>query len=333
MADVAVIVTVYNKEAYLRDTIESVISQKTSHSILLLLSDDSSSDTSRAICAEYAARPQLPHCRILDITDGRHRGVVGNFIYCLEYALKVGVRYFSQLDSDDMFADACFLERQLTQLEQTPEAQAVCSSFFMVSATDNLEEARNKFQNVCKVEVPYKRLNISTESLLSKNNPLVAGGVTYRAEHIDSFLKQFACSDDATQDLPLWLFLSAKGVFWGCNQPSLAYRNLAESVSRSENIDSQIMFQQASLNTRLRFIEYLELQDNNIPALDIERCKKNAHILFALKKLRHYAKLSPKNFRGQLIESLKKYPRLVFYRDLWRALGVYIKNSFPFNAA
>ena len=332
MADVAVIVTVYNKEAYLRDTIESVISQKTSHSVLLLLSDDSSSDASRAICAEYASKPQQPHCRILDITDGGHRGVVGNFIYCLEYALQAGVRYFSQLDSDDMFADADFLERQLTQLEQTPEAQAVCSSFFMVSAADNLEKARNEFQSVCKAETPYKRLNINTESLLSKNNPLVAGGVTYRAEHIGSFLQQFACSDDATQDLPLWLFLSTKGVFLGCNQPSLAYRNLAESVSRSENIDSQIKFQQASLNTRLRFIEYLELQDYNIPALNLEKCKQKAHILFVLKKLRHYAKLSPKSFGSQLAEAIKKYPVLVFYRDFWRALGVYIKNCSPFNA-
>ena len=308
---IAVIITVFNKEKFLRDAIDSVLTQNLGVlKLSVILCDDGSSDSSRSICAEYAARYPSVH----DITDGEHRGVVGNFLRCLEYALSLNVQYISQLDSDDMIADPDFLLRQTTLLDSHPEAQAACSRFFLIGEKDTLADVR-KISDTPQ-EYSYRNLKITPKTLLTKNNTLVAGGVTYRAEHLREYLDTFASTEDSTQDLPLWLFLSQKGSFWGTDTQSLAYRNLAESVSRSEDIETQLKFQQESLNTRLRFIKFVGL----------ERLEPKARLLYQKKMLRHYAKLSPKAYAKQLKQAIKTNPSLLLSSDLWRSLGVYLKN-------
>ncbi|MBR6465362.1 MAG: glycosyltransferase [Bacteroidales bacterium] len=335
----AVIITVYNKEAFLRDAIESALSQNLGNYVLsVILCDDSSTDSSRSICADYAAR----YSSVYDITDGVHRGVVGNFIHCLEFALSLNVQYISQIDSDDILADPDFLARQTSLLDSHPEAQAACSKFFLIGEKETLEDTRKMFPGSILPGADgvayYRDLKITPEVLLTKNNTLVAGGVTYRAEHLREYLDTFASKEDATQDLPLWLFLSQKGSFWGTDIQSLAYRNLAESVSRSEDIETQLKFQQASLSTRLRFIDYLKNQmvskkeerekasSELLQPRVLDKLAVKANRLYQKKMLRHYAKLSPKNYPKQLRQAIKANPSLLFSRDLWRSLGVYLKN-------
>lgn len=55
MADISIIVPVYNVEKYIRRCIESLIAQ-TFESIEVLLIDDGSKDSSGAICDEYALK-------------------------------------------------------------------------------------------------------------------------------------------------------------------------------------------------------------------------------------------------------------------------------------
>ena len=422
VAGIAVIITVYNKEAFLRDAIDSVLSQhlcvsadsstpaistlscatpattipassaSTTPVLSVILCDDGSTDSSRAICAEYASRYSLskncdpdndaiqsserenaeettgggkggslgkrvdgtPSCvRVFDITDGVHRGVVGNFLHCLEFALSLNVRYISQIDSDDILADPDFLRRQTTFLDSHPEAQAACSKFFLIAEKDTLATLSYRSEELLYPrESTYRDLRITPERLLTRNNTLVAGGVTYRAEHLREYLDSFASAEDATQDLPLWLFLSQKGKFYGCDVQSLAYRNLAESVSRSEDIETQLKFQHASLSTRQRFIEYLRRHIPTRPLNDatqvysthdrssrgccpggryaregyLKRLEGKARRLYQKKMLRHYAKLCPKDYARQLWKALRGAPSLIFSRDVWRSVGVYLKN-------
>ena len=342
---IAVIITVYNKEAFLRDAIESVLTQRLGTSITnstsaqqtsiqqtfsIILCDDGSTDKSRDICAEYAAR----YSSVYDITDGVHRGVVGNFLHCLEFALSLNVQYVSQLDSDDILADPDFITRQTAFLDSRHDAQAACSKFFMIGEKDTLKDARKIFSGSIMtgedVVAYYHDLNITPEVLLTKNNTLVAGGVTYRADHLREYLDTFASKEDATQDLPLWLFLSQKGSFCGTDIQSLAYRNMTESVSRSEDIETQLKFQRASLSTRLRFIDYLKSQVVSSSELlqprVLDKLVSKANRLYQKKMLRHYAKLSPKNYHKQFRQAIKANPSLLFSRDLWRSIGVYLKN-------
>jgi|GEM_PF-1028578 len=390
--EIAVIVTVFNKEKFLKDTLESILTQKTSRPFCIILSDDGSSDSSRQICADYAAKyhsgsdndsapldndstllnndckHSLSSARVcvFDITDGEHRGVNGNFLHCLKFSISLNVKYISQIDSDDILADPAFLDRQVSFLESHPEAQAACSSYFLINENTTLDSAREEFHHQASSASShhqaspasshqpapsphkagssayiYKDLKVTPKSLLTRNNTIVAGGVTYRTDYLDIYIQDFASAKDMTQDLPLWLLLSQYGSFWGCDLKSLAYRNLAESVSRSENIGEQLKFQKASLGTRLRFIEYLkthpDTQTKNAhaaPADEVqhhrvsagETLTHKAKTLYVKKMLRHYAKLVPEDYPSQLKTALKETPSIIFSKDLWRSIGVYLKN-------
>ncbi|MBR4437834.1 MAG: hypothetical protein IKS79_01865, partial [Bacteroidales bacterium] len=276
------------------------------------------------------------------------------------HALDLGVKYISQVDCDDILADENFLSRQISFLESNEEAQVATSGFFLIKEKGNLDSARARFNelnpsqshntcngslnsseqgNTCNNESNaaqtngcYKELNINTKSLLFKNNTIVAGGATYRTEHLTEYIERFASLEDSTQDLPLWLFFSLYGKFYGCSVKSLAYRDLQESVSRSSDIQKQLDFQHASLMTRLHFINnmqnkfYEQSPEDALTPSQLKSYINSCNRLFALKMLRHYAKLAPKDYIKKLKGVLSSSPALIFNGSLWRSLLVYIKN-------
>ena len=393
----AIIITVYNKENYFDACLQSVLTQKCSYPFVVILSDDGSADSSAALCRTYAERYSRIAAEqnskasaeqnviiavenaeqngsiavenaeqngrpfyVEDITDGEHRGVVGNYLYCLQHALDLGVKYISQIDCDDILVDVTFLSRQISFLESNEEAQVATSGFFLINEKGNLDSARARFyelnpsqsHNTCNGSLNpseqsntcnnkpiaaqtngcYKELNINTKSLLFKNNTIVAGGATYRTEHLTEYIEHFASLEDSTQDLPLWLFLSLYGKFYGCGVKSLAYRDLQESVSRSSDIQKQLDFQHASLMTRLHFINnmqnkfYEQSPEDALTPSQLKSYINSCNRLFALKMLRHYAKLAPKDYIKKLKGVLSSSPALFFNGSLWRSLLVYIKN-------
>ena len=96
MADIAVIVPVYNAENYLDFCVNSVLSQSF-RDFTLILVDDGSQDRSSAICDEYAktdARVRVVHQNNHGPSAARNRGI--------ELALQdKDCRYIAFVDSDD----------------------------------------------------------------------------------------------------------------------------------------------------------------------------------------------------------------------------------------
>lgn len=80
MAKIGVIVPVYNVEAYLRKCVDSILAQ-TFPDFELILVDDGSSDTSGAICDEYAERDRrvrAVHTENRGVAAARNRGLEEN---------------------------------------------------------------------------------------------------------------------------------------------------------------------------------------------------------------------------------------------------------------
>lgn len=89
---ISVIVPLYNAEKYLRDCIESILSQ-TFTDFECMLIDDGSKDNSLNICFEYAAKDNR-----IKVIQNEHKGV--------SYARNTGLKmakgeYISFVDSDD----------------------------------------------------------------------------------------------------------------------------------------------------------------------------------------------------------------------------------------
>lgn len=119
---ISVIVPVYNVEEYLKDCLDSVVNQNFADKEVLLI-DDGTTDSSGAICEEYAAK--YPYFRVIHKENGglssaRNRG--------LDEASGDWVIF---LDSDDVWGD----KNCLTKL-------------FNYAASSNLDIVRFEYQSV-----------------------------------------------------------------------------------------------------------------------------------------------------------------------------------------
>lgn len=109
---VSVGLPVYNGEQYVRQAIESVLSQ-TFQDFELIISDNASTDATERICREYAARdPRVRYYR----TD-RNRGAAWNHNRVVELARG---EYFKWQCHDD-YCDTTFLEKCLAVIQGNPD--------------------------------------------------------------------------------------------------------------------------------------------------------------------------------------------------------------------
>lgn len=109
---VSVVLPVYNGEAFLREAVDSILSQ-TFRDLELLLIDDFSTDGSRRIAEDYAQRD----ARVRVITNTHDKGLAGAENTGLEAATGT---YIARMDHDDISLPER-LERQVAFLEAHPE--------------------------------------------------------------------------------------------------------------------------------------------------------------------------------------------------------------------
>jgi glycosyltransferase involved in cell wall biosynthesis len=122
--DVSVCVTTYNHGPYLRQALDGVLAQELPYDWEILIGEDDSTDGTREIVREYAARHrdrirvfyrQAPAARM---DAGR-----GNFLNTLNAA---SGRYIALLDGDDYWTSKDKLRKQVELLDRNPQ----CSGCF-----------------------------------------------------------------------------------------------------------------------------------------------------------------------------------------------------------
>ena len=112
---VSVCMTTYNHEAYLSRAIESVLAQETAFDVELVLGEDCSTDATRSVCEDYAAR--YPD-RIRLVTSAENVGWRANYRRTFEACRG---KYVAYLDGDDWWSDPRKLQKQADVLEADPE--------------------------------------------------------------------------------------------------------------------------------------------------------------------------------------------------------------------
>ena len=112
---VSVCMTTYNHAPYLREAIESVLAQQTDFDVELVLGEDCSTDSTRAICEEYVAR--FPD-RVRLVCGEENIGWRANYLRTFEACRG---RYVAYCDGDDWWCDPRKLQRQVAWLEAHPD--------------------------------------------------------------------------------------------------------------------------------------------------------------------------------------------------------------------
>ena len=111
---VSVLCITYNQEPFIRQTLDSILSQRTDFPFELIVGDDKSSDGTAEIIADYAAR----HPNIVAILRPENVGVVKNLD---DIAGRVSGEYVAICEGDDYWTDPDKLQRQFDYMRQRPE--------------------------------------------------------------------------------------------------------------------------------------------------------------------------------------------------------------------
>lgn len=136
---VSIIMLCYNHEAYIRQALNSIFSQKTKYKFELLVSDDCSQDGSQEILREY--KRKYPDKMRLFLRK-KNLGTTKNSYFLRTIAKG---KYLAALEGDDFWCDEYKLEKQIDFLENHPEFYACTHKCMVVDENNAPIKEKNNF--------------------------------------------------------------------------------------------------------------------------------------------------------------------------------------------
>lgn len=128
----SVLVTFYNQEKYVDNTLKSIIDQKTNFDFDIIISDDGSSDRTVDIVRQWQKKyPERISLFIRDRNDGITVSGFRASRSRLELLKHVKSKYFIFLDGDDYFSDNEKLQKQFDILENPDNQDCVACSHYI----------------------------------------------------------------------------------------------------------------------------------------------------------------------------------------------------------
>lgn len=169
---VSVCIQTYNHGKYIRQCLESILTQKTNFDFEILLGEDASKDGTRGICIEYAEKyPKkirlFLHHRENNISIGGSPTGRFNFLYNLFSAQG---KYIAICDGDDYWTDPYKLQKQMDFLEGNEEYVIHSSAAKVLKNEILTDELRGSEENkVFVLEDFYEKNNLVTATVMFKN--------------------------------------------------------------------------------------------------------------------------------------------------------------------
>ena len=221
---VSVCVTTYNHERYIAQAIESVLGQRTTFAVEVVVGEDCSTDNTLAICRKY--EEQYPN-RVRVVASESNIGMHRNYRRTIEACRG---KYIAMLDGDDWFSDMDKLQIQVEQLEKSDAAMCYTRS-------------ERRGEDGSSVIYPEGALHTSFEDMLLLNTAENCTTVSLK----ERILEYYAEVEPQTKgwlpdDLPMWLWFAAPQTSVGIDRITAVHRMLTTSVSHSHKWNKQLDF-------------------------------------------------------------------------------------------
>lgn len=130
---VSVCVISYNQEAYIKNCLDSILSQNTKFDVEVVVGEDCSTDDTATILSQMALSNK--NIRVLDNT--KNLGVLPNFIRTLK---SCNGKYIAFCEGDDYWIDENKIQKQVDFLEENPQYGGVCGEIISLDVERNTEE-------------------------------------------------------------------------------------------------------------------------------------------------------------------------------------------------
>lgn len=135
---VSVCVVTYNQENYIAECLESLVTQQTSFKFEIIVGEDCSTDTTRAIVQNYVEKyPDL----IVPLFYESNVGAVENL---RQTYLKAKGKYIAHMDGDDL-AMCDKLQKQFEALEANPDCVICGHNMVLIDSNSNDLSVKNNF--------------------------------------------------------------------------------------------------------------------------------------------------------------------------------------------
>ena len=221
---VSVCMTTYNHEKYISQAIESVLGQRTTFAVEVVVGEDCSTDSTLAVCRKY--EEQYPD-RVRVVASESNIGMHRNYRRTIEACRG---KYIAMLDGDDWFSDMDKLQIQVEQLEKSGAAMCYTRS-------------ERRGEDGSSVIYPEGRLHISFEDMLRLNTAENCTTVALKERILEYYAEvEPQTKGWLTDDLPMWLWFSATQQIEAIDRVTAVHRVLTTSVSHSHKWQKQLDF-------------------------------------------------------------------------------------------
>lgn len=222
---VSVRLMVYNNEPYIREAVESILRQKTSFKVEIVVGDDFSTDNTLDIIKSYECTENV-YFNILDRPIGgeywKDRQRLGRLYNFKNIIDNCQGKYIALLDGDDYWTDPLKLQKQVGFLENDSN-YALCFHNVKVLNAGESDDMKSMLNGLSKVDFDtidiLKQWFIPTCSIVFRNS--------------ESLELPYWFTDCISGDIPLLLLLSLQGKFHFIDELCGVYRKHIAGVSNS----------------------------------------------------------------------------------------------------
>lgn len=242
---VSVIVPTYNHSNYIKNCLNSILSQDIHFKMEVIIGDDCSTDDNQKVIEEVTSANKNSNILIKllfhqeNLSQGENLPGKLNFLECLKEA---SGKYLIICEGDDFWTDNCKLRKQVEFLEQNPSSS-------LVHHPVNYVDSQNKILHQKKSFNP----KIGSTSDLARHNGIITCSALFRASML-SLPDWF--KNVLTGDWAIWLLLSEQGKIHSLDDNMASYR------IHPEGIWSKIDFRKG-LNKRIKMVRELDAYFNN----------------------------------------------------------------------
>ena len=301
----------YNQENYIRDALDSFISQETNFKYEILIHDDNSSDKTRDIIKEYEIKyPKL----IKPIYQSENQYSKGKKITAEYNFPRVKGKYIALCEGDDYWIDNKKLQKQVDILDKNDEYSLVVHPSIYFDQQTNKKNKKNFLNKDTILNIEdfldeyYKAMPSTlfhTSSLLFRNRDIKK----LLNEKMDFYFK---CK---VGDIPLELYLATQGKIYFINEYMSVYR---------QNATGSWSLQQQDKNIYLNSLQDIKEMYNsfNLYTQNKYRDKVNKIINY----IDFYINLNNKNYKNIIGNDNQGLFRTL---DLKSRIYIFLQAYFP----